>query len=509
MSADQKSPDELSAAAVHGVRWTAISRPAVEIVLLGSMVVVARLVSPAEFGRVAVTLALYEMAIMVPAEGVGTALVQRATVTREHLQAGVALGLLIGAGLTVLTLVAAMLLIDPIFGGRTADLVRLSTPGFLLTGASVVPMALLRRGLAFRTLSVVDILGTCTRAGVSVGLALAGLEGESLIIAALVATAVATVTVWVAAPAPAPRLRRAPARGILSYGLPAALASVSWVGFRNCDYAIVGARLGATQAGLYFRAYTLAVEYQKKISLVMGQVGFPLLARAGGQAEIAALRGRMVRLLTIVLFPWLALLAITAPVLVPWLFSPVWQGAVVPTQVLAVGGAATLVMDGVGAALMAEGRPSALLAFGWAHFIAYAATVLVIAPLGLTAVAVGASVVHTAFLVVAYFLMLRGRGPVLLPLRELIHDVGPAVGACVGLVVAAVPVDLALGSADVPALPHLLADGMAGGLAYLITLRVVFPGTWSAVWHFLGRVVPRARLRAVRRLVPAGARPGG
>ena len=36
--------------------------------------------------------------------------------------------------------------------------------------------------------------------------------------------------------------------------------SISWVGFSNVDYAIIGARLGALRTGLYFRAYTLAVE---------------------------------------------------------------------------------------------------------------------------------------------------------------------------------------------------------------------------------------------------------
>ena len=50
----------------------------------------------------------------------------------------------------------------------------------------------------------------------------------------------------------------------MSYGLPASIASISWVGFRNCDYAIVSARLGAVQAGYYFRAYMLAVEYRRR-----------------------------------------------------------------------------------------------------------------------------------------------------------------------------------------------------------------------------------------------------
>ena len=41
------------------------------------------------------------------------------------------------------------------------------------------------------------------------------------------------------------------------------------VGFRNCDYAIIGARLGRAQAGFYWRAFQLAVEYQSKVTLIM------------------------------------------------------------------------------------------------------------------------------------------------------------------------------------------------------------------------------------------------
>jgi len=117
---------------------------------------------------------------------------------------------------------------------------------------------------------------------------------------------------------------------------------ISWVGFSNVDYAIIGARLGALQTGLYFRAYTLAVEYQGKLSIVMGQVGFPVLARTRDAAELAHLHRQMVRLLTIVTFPLLVLLAIGAPVLVPFLFWSCWVGEVVLVQILALGGASTL-----------------------------------------------------------------------------------------------------------------------------------------------------------------------
>jgi len=236
------------------------------------------------------------------------------------------------------------------------------------------------------------------------------------------------VLLLISARPPAPRWRREPIRELLGFGVPASLAAASWFGFRNCDYAIIGARLGAVPTGLYFRAYSLGVEYQKKVSNVMNTVGFPVLARTQSGEEMDVLRARMVRILTIVLFPLLVLLAIEAPVLVPWLFGHRWSPAVAPTQILALGGASTLVIDTAGATLMASGRARAVMGFGWGHFVTYALVVFFVAPLGITAIAIGASAVHTAFLLVSYVLMMHGTGRP--PMRRLWHDVKPAVVCC-------------------------------------------------------------------------------
>src|SRR4051794_30908367 len=201
---------DLREAGVHGLRWTAMARVAVEAVLLVSMVVLARLISPTEFGYFAVAIIAQELAIVITAEGIGTALVQRATVDREHLQAGLWLALATGVVLMVLTLVAAPLIVSPIFGGRTADFVRLSSPLFIIAAAGTVPMALLRRRLAFRRLSVIDLATSVMRVSVAVVLAIAGLEGESLVFGGIAAGLTTTVLAWASAPAPLPRMRCRP-----------------------------------------------------------------------------------------------------------------------------------------------------------------------------------------------------------------------------------------------------------------------------------------------------------
>ena len=117
------------------------------------------------------------------------------------------------------------------------------------------------------------------------------------------------------APPPLPRLRPQAMRELLPYGGPAALACIAWTGFRNGDYAIIGAKPGVAQAGFYWRGYQLSVEYQRKISVLMGTMAFPMLARTQDAEQLHALRRRMVQLMTVVLFPLLVMLAMLAPVM--------------------------------------------------------------------------------------------------------------------------------------------------------------------------------------------------
>jgi lipopolysaccharide exporter len=339
------------------------------------------------------------------------------------------------------------------------------------------------------------------RVAACVSLALAGLGGEALVLGTLAGALSTVVIAWISAPPPLPRLHRAAARELLGYGLPVSVAAVGWIGFSNIDYAIIGARLGALQAGLYFRAYTLAVEYQSKISVVMTQVGFPVLSRTRSATELTNLHRQMVRLLTILLFPLLALLAIVAPVLVPFLFGHRWAAAVVPVQILALGGASTLLIDSVGIVLMATGRTRALLGYGMAHFLVYGLAVFLAVPFGIAAVAATAAVVHTLFLLVAYTLLLRDSPEH--PLRRLWDDIAPATASCLGLVAVALPVSLAAAAAHLPAVPQLAAVGLVAVPPYLLTLRRCFPAAWRSQRAILERVVPGQRLGWAKRSLEA------
>jgi lipopolysaccharide exporter len=314
------------------------------------------------------------------------------------------------------------------------------------------------------------------------------------------------------APVPPPRWRGRAIRELLEYGGPASIATFCWAGFRNGDYAVVGARLGAAQAGFYWRGFQLAVDYQRKISVVMTSVGFPVLARTGGDEEMFALRQRMVRLLAVVLFPLLGCLVVLAPVAIPWVFGSTWEPAVVPTQILAGAGAATVVIDAVGAVLMATGRGRAILGYGVAHFVVYIGAVIFASQWGIKGVSVAAVTVHLSFLVVAYQLLLRDPGP--RALRLLWGDVSAAVVSSLVLVGAAWSTDRALQHAGATPPVQILLVGAVGASVYLAALRLGFPAAWRDLSVLVTRVLPVRPLRAAarrlpsRRKIPVGASVG-
>ena len=157
-----------------------------ELLLLVSLVVLARLIPPAAFGMFAVAVIVQELAVNVPSEGFGSALVQRRGMTREHLEGGFAACLLTGLALAGAALVLAVLVVRPVFGRETAYLVALTTPWFLLGALVAVPMAILRRRLDFRRLSLLALTQSLVRSVSSVGLAaILGLDAEALVLGGL------------------------------------------------------------------------------------------------------------------------------------------------------------------------------------------------------------------------------------------------------------------------------------------------------------------------------------
>lgn len=499
---EELSSEQLKDAAVAGVRWTTAARVGIEVITLASAVVLARLIAPSGFGQAVVPLIFVPLAVILTFEGFGSALVQRKEINRGHVEAAMLASLLTGVLLTALTLALAEPVGKPLFGADTAELLMLISPVFLLAGLCAVPRSLLWRRLDFRRVSLIEMVALALSAVAAVGLAIAGLDAEAIVLAALFGSAVTTFLLLAAAPPPMPRWHRGALGEIMGFGVPASAAGLTSVAITNATLAVAAVRLSPSQVGLFWRAFQLGVIYQEKISGIMIRLAFPVYSRTTDLKELFHFHERATRIHAAVLLPLLSLLIVTAPDLVPWLFGERWAPAVEPVQILCVAGMIAAILTGYAQIMLAAGKPRALLVFNVFLLTLYVVASWIAAPYGITALAIAVVGVHVVLLVSVYTVLFRR---VLgIPIRRLVTDIFPALASSVLMLAVANPVAELLRDHGVPVFLLLLSVGIVGAWAYLAALYSLFPAIWNDVAQLTRRVLPD-RPTSINALIPRRA----
>jgi lipopolysaccharide exporter len=486
---DSLSRSDIKEAMLKGVKWVTLGRVLGEAVAFAASVVLARLVSPAEFGHAVLAIFLTALAVGLPSGSFGSPLVKAKVLRPEAVATALTLSLVSGVVLSVVIALGAPLL-EGLFDHRTVVLLQIAAPVFALYCASAVSQALLQRALDFRRLALLDIVTIGPATAASIAAAALGWGGIAIVVGFL-ATGLGTLVLalWWAPPG-WPGYTRQEARHILKFGVPFSLSSLLWNTSRNIQLAILGARMPAAEVGAFWRASMLGISYQGKVSTILLRMLFPVLSRAQSTADIRMFRMRMVQVHTALLFPCLALLAILAPVLIPFLYGADWDAAIVPTQILAAAGAATVIGTGTGPLMMAIDKPGALMRYDFVYLVVFATVIYLASGTGLTAVALTVVAHALVFLLVQqYFLAQRLAG---VPLRDTLTETLGAASACVTLAAVAIPVDLALHRGlDAPAIVTLVVVVGAGLGTYVLTLRRFHRGIYDDMATVFQRVVPR------------------
>ncbi len=497
------SRTDLKEATFTSLRWATLARISAEGLSLAAGIVLAHLVAPDQFGRVAVAIIVSELALALANQGAGSVLVQRRVLDREHVQATAMLALVVGVALTIATFFLAPILTTPLFGEQTTELFQLLSPAFTIAAIGIVPLAMLERQLDFRRISMIEVATVLVGALASVGFALVGLEAKAYVLGFVAGLLVWATLLVVIGPAVLPRWRRREMREIAAFALPAGLASMAMVGYGNVDYVILGARLSPALVGFYYRAYTLGVQYEAKISDIIARLAFPVYSRTESADHMREVRSRVVRINATVIFPMLALFIAVAPELVPWVFGARWEPAVLPAQILAVAGMARMINNGTPPLVLAAGRPRALLAFNLYRVITLAAAVLVAVPYGLTAVCIAVTSFQLITLVGSYGLMLPRLVGV--DLRQLGLDLGPAIASSGVVLAAALPLAHVLSASSMPGPITIVIVCAAGAPLYLLGLRLVSPAAWADLILVVRRVLPSRRPRKTKPVTLEGS----
>lgn len=463
------SPTSLRREAARGVAWTLVERWSERLVATATLIVLARLLAPEDFGLVAFAALFGGVLGILRGQGFEQALIQRERVDALHLDtawwASIALGAALGGGLFAASDVSAALYGDP----RLGDVLRWLSFTVFISGFRSSPAALLRRRLRFRSLALRNVVSTAVGGVAGVTFAVLGHGYRALVYQALVETTVGVLLIvqqakW------RPRLAFSVRhfKELFSFGVGVTGTSLLGYATRHVDDLLIGAFLGPVALGQYTVAYRILRMIIELTITAVHQVMFPLLSRLQSnrdrllQAYYAACR-----LATALSLPAFLILATLADLVIVLVFGPRWGAASGIMRMLAIGGALIPLLSFNTTALMAAGFPRRALMLALTNTLLSVTAFAVAVPFGIRAVA-AAYAVRTFLLVLPVSWTMHRWLDV--EIRRVAAPFATTVACGGALVVGALAVRLLIEGATGPSWATLIISTVTGFAAYGLTL---------------------------------------
>ena len=356
---------------------------------LVSTMVLARLLTPRDYGLVALVAPVTGFLGIFLEMGLSAATIQKADVTDRQISTLFWVNTV--AGLLLMGVVA---LLAPglawFYHDRRVLAITLALGAmFLVNGMAVQHRALLQRQMRLPALAGIGMAAQIAGVGTAITMAWAGFNYWALVLNVVAARVVEMILLWTFS-------RWVPGRPSLTSGVRGMLRFGGYLmGFnivnyfsRNLDNLLIGKVWGPVPLGFYSKAYSMLVMPILQINAPIGSVAVPGLSRLQGQPD----RFRryylyILSIITMIATPTSVFLAVTAPEVIPLVLGPQWAGSVPLFRLLSISALLQPLIHTVGWLYISTGQTRRMFYWGLCFSIAATGSFLLGLPYGAQGVA--------------------------------------------------------------------------------------------------------------------------
>ena len=325
---------------IDGISWSVVGKVGNQILIIVLSVVLARLLSPREFGLVSMVAIFTGFASIFQNVGLGAALVQYQNVTEKHRSSVFWVNVGSGLLLTILFVVASPLI--AMFYGESV-LVPITTVlafQFFFGGLSAVHRTLFQKEVNFKAISLIGVVSTLFGGVTGIVLAWQEYGVWSLVARSLFNQASAALLLWIVSPwNPKFTFSRDALQDLWRFSLNLLGTKTMNFWVRRLDDLLIGRFLGSDSLGIYTKSYGIMMLPLRNVSGVIARVMFPSLSKI--QEDIPRVRRiylRMTGAIALISFPLMLGLFVTVDPFVLGVFGPQWSGMISPLKVFCFAG---------------------------------------------------------------------------------------------------------------------------------------------------------------------------
>ena len=410
-----------------GLTWASTSR----LFRVGFQFVVtmilARLLSPSDFGIIGMANVFVGVALIFEEMGLGAALIQKKDLNESHVNSIFYFNIATGFTLTLAFFPLAPLIARYYRQEILSPVVTVMSINFVVASLAVVQRNLMMKRMDFRKLAAAEITASLAGGLAGIGCALSGLGVWSLVVQLLVGNAANTALLWILSDwRPRLQFSRDRLAELLGFSVNLTGADFLYHVAYFLPTMILGRYLGADDVGYYTIALTLINIPRVQISAMISKVMFSALSIV--QDRIDTVREnylRMIRHLAFLTFPLYTGLIVTAPEAIRLIYGDQWGPVVFMVQVFALMGLLTTIITTVGVVFRSKGRTD--LEFRWSLLKISMTVVFVFAGLRLGIDGVVVSVT-LGTMVISWFPQVWSNRLIDLTMKRFLRSLAPILG---------------------------------------------------------------------------------
>lgn len=348
-------------------RWTGVSAATRTGLQVIQVIILARLLAPADFGLMAIAASIMAAAGLFSDLGFSRAIIHFEDVSQKTLSTLYWLNVMVGVLLSGAVAIWAPVLAAAFSQPELTGVFLATSPFFALSAIGQQFCSLAEKNFKFFILATNEVIAGSCGFVAAIASAINDLGVYSLVIGLLATTAVNSILAWVRLSdgyRPSFHLDISEASRFLRYGRY--LIGDSFVNsiVRQSDVYAAGLLVSPAALGLYVLPRELSLRLASIINPIITRVGFPVMARL--QTDRVALKSvysKTLNMTASVNFPLYMAVGLFADEIVALLYGPKWGGAALYLRILAAWGLIRSTGNPVGSLLHAVGRVR--LAFLW------------------------------------------------------------------------------------------------------------------------------------------------
>lgn len=357
--------NNLKKQSVKSVGWNLIENFASYILKFAIGIILARLLTPKDYGLIGISLIFFSIAEVLITNGLGQAFIQKKDASEKDANTIFLTNFVLSVSIYIILWFAAPAIAKYFNQVELTKIIRVLSVVVILNAINIIQIAIIRKNLEFKKKTIITLISTFLSGIIGIFLAYSGFGVWSLVAQQIINKLIFCFYLYFSSSWKIKfEFSKSSFKSLFSYGVWLLLNGVFTRTFENIYRLAIGKFYNASQLGFFDKGQQFPSMIYQQISWSVGSVAFPVYSKLlDNKSELEKTLTNFVKYSTLITVPFLAILYIVSEPFVMLILTEKWAGSIVFIKLFCIIGVLIPLYDFLTQFIEAIGRTKHVFVF--------------------------------------------------------------------------------------------------------------------------------------------------